>query len=119
MLENSADVSRLTDMGLAQDEAPRVEQRSCKREGGVITSVITDVNGVAAKTKTRVIAIGQDASLITSDARSRAWSRNDEGGRRFWMTQTERGGDGAEECGKQMQDAKKVEQLLTSHCPRS
>ena len=37
----------------------------------------------------------------------------------FVTAQTERGGGGAVERGQRMQDAKKVEWLPTSHCPRS
>ncbi len=40
-------------------------------------------------------------------------------GRGFAATQVERGREGAEECGKQMQDVRKVEQLPTSHHLRS
>ncbi len=83
MLENGVDVSRLTRVGSAQDEALRVERQARKRGGAVITSLITDVNGVAAKMKTHVVAIGRDTSLITSGARSRAWPCNNEGGWRF------------------------------------
>ncbi len=67
------------------------------REGGVIKSVITDVNGVVAKTTTTcMVAIGRGAiavvsargtvdggGLINSGARSRAWPCNDEGGWRI------------------------------------
>ena len=52
-----------------------------QKRGGVIMSVITNVNRVAAKTKTRVVTIRQDAGLITSGAR--AWPCNNEGGWRF------------------------------------
>ena len=81
---------------------PQGWSNECAREGGMIMSIITDVNGVAAKTTTRMVTIGQDASLITSSARSRAWLCNDDGGVDFVMTQTEGGGGGAEECRQQM-----------------
>ncbi len=84
-------------MGLAQNEAPRVERRVRKR-GGVIMSIITTVDGVAAKMTMPAVAIGRDASLIISCVRSRAWSCNNEGGWSFVTTQTEREGGGAEEC---------------------
>ena len=51
--------------------------------GGVITSVIIDVNCVVAKITMRVVAIGRDTSVITSGARSRAWPCNDEGEWKF------------------------------------
>ena len=51
--------------------------------GGVITSVIVNVNRVAAKTMACMVVIGWDAGLITSSSRSKAWPCNDEGGLRF------------------------------------
>ncbi len=62
-----ANVLRLTGVGSAQDEATRVEQRVHKRGGGWVTSVITDVDGAAAKTTTMgVVAIGRDAIAVVS-----------------------------------------------------
>ncbi len=89
LLENGADVLRLTGMGLARDEGTRVEQQARKR-GGVIMSIITDVIGGVAKTAMMcIVAIRRDGiavvsmrgtvdgrSLITSSARSRAWPCN-------------------------------------------
>ena len=107
--------------------------KRARKRGGVITRAITDVNGVAAKMKaTRVVAIGWDAlavvsargmvdgrGLITSGARSRAWPRNDEGGWRIRDNTSRKRRRRMEEWWQQMQDAKKVEQLPTSHCLRS
>jgi hypothetical protein len=93
-------------------------------------SIIANVNGAAAKITTMGMAtIGRDATAVvsargtvagrgstTSGARSKAWPCNDEGGQRIVTTQAYRyrGGGGAEECGQQMQDAKKVKWLPTT-----
>ena len=68
---------------LSSIDGPKGGGTSAQERGGVMTSVITDVNGVMAKTTACMVAIGRDASLITSGARSRTWPCNNEGGWRF------------------------------------